>query len=251
MNTRRDNSPAFTRYDSTRPGSGLGAFLNSYYSLPLQERVSLISPLNLVRSGEPGNDATVDETIADLVKALDALCKIYGLTYQRLLPRLNPRNAVETKQILEAAHEGLKRLQKQSHLNSELNQLAALDRIISKHANATTEDRDFGLGVSDLLKKFTLYDSDVMNSYYRGVGSHLTWEGLLSYTRGQVIHSAAIPMKSSGGLLAWFEFARHLHDICKKILLKQTGYRGTYAASNVMFTGQYEIDRGSSEPRGH
>jgi hypothetical protein len=45
---------------------GLGAFLNSCYSLPLQERVSLISPLNLVGSGAPGNDAKVDETIAGL-----------------------------------------------------------------------------------------------------------------------------------------------------------------------------------------
>jgi hypothetical protein len=45
---------------------GPGAFLNSCYSLPLQERVSLISPLNLVGSGAPGNDAKVDETIAGL-----------------------------------------------------------------------------------------------------------------------------------------------------------------------------------------
>ena len=43
MNKRRDNSPAFTRYDSISPGSVLGAFLNSCYPLPLQERVSLIS----------------------------------------------------------------------------------------------------------------------------------------------------------------------------------------------------------------
>ena len=84
MNKRRDNSPAFTRYDSTSPGSVVGAFLNSCYSLPLQERVSLISLLNLVGSGAPGNDAKVDETIAGLLKALDALCRIHGLTHQRL-----------------------------------------------------------------------------------------------------------------------------------------------------------------------
>jgi hypothetical protein len=66
-----------------------------------------------------------------------------------------------------------------------------------------------------------------------------------------VIHSAAIPMRSSGGLLVWFEFARHLHDICKRIILKQSEYCGTYAASNVIFGGKYQLDRvkADSTPR--
>jgi len=72
---------------------------------------------------------------------------------------------------------------------------------------------------------------------------NLTWEGLLSLVRGQVIHSAAIPVNESGSLLAWFEFARHLHDICKRVVFRQIGYAGTYAATNVLYTGQYEVDR--------
>lgn len=251
MNREPDNSPALSRLDSTGPGSGLGAFLNCYFSLPLHDRLSLIPPLNLIRSGAPGSSGTVDATIADLVKALDALCKIHKLTHQKLLPRLNARNAAEAEKIVAGAREALKYLRRQSQLNSELDQLPVLDKIVSKQANVVTEERDFGLAVSDLLKKFGLFDADAMGSYYRSIGSDVTWEGLLSFVRGQVIHSAAIPMQSSRGLLAWFEFARHLHDICKRIILKQTGYCGTYAASNVIFSGQYQLDRvtANSTPR--
>jgi hypothetical protein len=70
-----------------------------------------------------------------------------------------------------------------------------------------------------------------------------TWEGLLSAVRGRVVHSGAIGIQKTGRLLSWFEFARHLHDISKRVMLREIGYKGTYAASNVLYTGQYELDR--------
>jgi len=130
-----------------------------------------------------------------------------------------------------------------THVNQQLDQLAVLDKIISRQANVALEERDFGFAVADLLNKFGLLDGAVMNAHYLTAKNDITWEGLLSFVRGQVIHSAAIPVRDSGGLLAWFEFARHLHDICKRIILRQIGYTGTYAASNVLYPGQYETDR--------
>ena len=40
----------------------------------------------------------------------------------------------------------------------------------------------------------------------------------------------------------WQEECR-LADISKKVMLREIGYKGTYAASNVLYTGQYELDR--------
>jgi hypothetical protein len=65
----------------------------------------------------------------------------------------------------------------------------------------------------------------------------------LSTIRGQVMHQGALRVNSRDELYRWFTFARHLHDICKRIILREIGYKGTYAASNTTFTGQYEIHR--------
>jgi hypothetical protein len=241
--SEQDNGfPAFGKYDTPRLGSGIAAFLIRFFSQSAEQRRALIPVLNLIRSGSPGN-ATVDESIADLVKALDALCKIHRLTHQVLITRLDSQNAAAVEKILGESREALRQLRKQADTDVKLDQLPVFDKIISRHANVALEERDFGLAVSDLLRKFDLRDAEVMNAYYHKLGQNLTWEGLLSYVRGQVLHSAAIPVKESGGLLAWFEFARHLHDICKRIVLRQIGYSGTYAASNVRYVGQHEVDR--------
>src|SRR5260370_41068159 len=87
-------------------------------------------------------------------------------------------------------------------MDQQLDQLAVFDKIISRQANVALEERDFGLAMADLMEKFDLLDADVMNTYYRKATSALPWEGLFSYVRDQVIHSAAIPVKESGGLLA-------------------------------------------------
>lgn len=44
-------------------------------------------------------------------------------------------------------------------------------------------------------------------------------------------------------MISWFELARHLHDICKRAILREIGYGGTYSASNVLVGGTYALDR--------
>lgn len=105
-----------------------------------------------------------------------------------------------------------------------------LDRIRSRQANVGSRDRHFDIALANLLEHFALYDATVMNSYYAQLPGPATWEGLLSTARGQVIHSGAIHIDTTGGLARWFELARHLHDLCKRLILREVGYRGTYAA---------------------
>lgn len=241
-NHQEEGFPAFSRYDSARGGSGIGGFLNCFFALPEDRRARLIAPMNLTRSGTPGS-ATVDESIADLVKALDAICKSHGLARQHLMSNLDAQNALAVQQMLESAREGLKGIRKQCSTNQKTDQLAVLDRIISRQANVASDDLDFGVAVMHLLRRFDLNDSEVMNVHYSRLGGAMTWEGLLSAVRGEVIHSGAIRVRQTGGLQAWFEFARHLHDICKRIILRDIRYSGTYAPSNVRWEGQYELDR--------
>jgi len=242
MNPQAGGFPSFSRFDSARSGSGIGAFLNCYFSLSFDRRLSLIAPMNLIRSGTPG-DATVDESIADLMKALDAVCKINDVTRQSLTLKLDSGCSKVVAEILEGAREKLKYLRRECVTDGRLDQLCVLDRIISRQANVAGEERDFGIAFAELLQKLRLFDFDAMNAYYSQLSKPLTWESLISFVRGQVIHSGAIDMGGTGEILRWFEFLRHLHDICKRVLLREVGYQGTYAATNVTYTGQYEIDR--------
>jgi len=238
----KDEFPAFTRFDSANPASGLGAFLNCFFRLPKDERDTLVVPMKLIRRGTPGN-TTVDDSITALVKALDAICKRHGLGRRNLRAGLDPQKFAEVDKVLKLAREDLKRLRKHWKAEQAVDQLAILDRIISRQGNVASDDLDFGIAVADLLRKFRLFDCDAMNGHYSKLPTDVTWQGLLSSVRGQVIHSGAIHVQNSGGLLGWFEFSRHLHDLCKRIIFREIGYEGTYCPSNVLFKGQYNIDR--------
>jgi hypothetical protein len=92
-----------------------------------------------------------------------------------------------------------------------------------------------------LLKQLGLLDAEVLGKHYASIGS--SYEQLLSAVRGQVIHEGHLGRMNRRELRAWFEFARHLHDLCKRILLKLVGYTGTYQASNVVWQGTFNVDR--------
>jgi hypothetical protein len=237
-----DGFAAFSRFDSARPNSGIGEFLRCFFAMPQKDRRSLSPPINLICSGTPGN-ATVDESITDLVKALDAICKLHGFGRESLMRNLDTPNSKIVEEVMKEARDQLRRVRKQNKADGKVDQLAIIDKIISRQANVAGDELDFGITVAALLRKFELHDSAAMNAYYSQLPHQITWEGLLSSVRGEVIHSGAIRMNSRGELVAWFEFARHLHDICKRVILREIEYKGTYSPSNVAYSGQYEVER--------
>jgi hypothetical protein len=237
-----DGFPALSRYDSAGTYSGISSFLGCFFGLPQATRRSLSTAMNLIRQGAPGN-ATVDSCIADLVKALDAICKRHGPTRQNLLKQLDSYNANAVGLITAEAREKLKATRRQCKADGKLVQLAVIDKIISRQANVATDEEDFGIAVTALLNKIGLHDATAMNAYYSTLTNDVTWEGLLSAIRGEVIHSGALHVNGRDELLVWFHFARHLHDICKRVILREIGYNGTYDASNATFTGAYELGR--------
>ena len=238
-------SPAFSWFDGARPGSGIGEFLRCFFALPQDHRNLLIAPMNLIQSGSPGN-ATIEETIGDLVQALDALCEVAGVARQNLLAKLSPKTANAVKGITKSANKQMKKLRSVNKGN--VNELVVLNRIDGRLANVATDERDFGLAVTDLLGKYGLRDADVMNASYSTLPTlEVTWEGLLSAVRGAVLHSGGFRSLSRVELRKWFSFNCHLHDICKRVILSYVGYTGTYAASNARYTGTYEVNRVTSQ----
>ena len=133
---------------------------------------------------------------------------------------------------------------------------------MSKVANAATASRDFGIAVKDLLKHLNLRDAEVLDNYYLGSTQQGTsWAGILSAVRGEVIHKGFLEIKDRRTLRSWFEFARHLHDLCKRIVFREVNYNGVYQASTNPWRGEYSVDRvtpttgvrdlGFSEPPTH
>jgi hypothetical protein len=225
--------PAFSRFDSATPNSDIAEFLRLFLSLPEKTRRAITPTMSLVRHGAPGN-ATIDESITDLIKALDATSKRQGFGRVNLRKSLNATTAQDVDSILAEARVKLGKLRQQCKVNGKLDQLAVLDKIISRQANVASDELDFGIAVCELLRKFGLCDGEAMEKYYSTLSTGVTWEGLLSFIRGEVVHSGAIRVEDRAEIVSWFELARHLHDICKRVILREIGYSGTYSAVHTL-----------------
>ncbi len=233
---------AFSRFDSARLGSGIADFLMRFFSMTQEQRRAVTPAMSLIRRGAPGS-CTIDESITNLVKALEAACQRSRLGRVNLEAKLDASNSTAVRSVLEEAKEKLKQIRRQCKDDGRSDQLAVLDKIISRQANVAGDELDFGITFSDLLRKFGLKDGEVMEKYYSTLRGGTTWEGLLSTIRGEVIHEGAIHVEGRAEIVSWFQFSRHLHDVCKRIILLEIGYKGTYAASNVSWRGTYELDR--------
>lgn len=234
--------PAFTSVNELRPGSGIGAFLAAFFSLPEGKRQALIAPLNLMRSGAPGS-SNMEDSITDLVKALDNLCQARGLTTQELLGRLEHDNQQKLATLLTETRNNLRQILADNRVAARQEQVDVLNIVVSRVANVTTTSRDFGIAVKDLLKALNLHDADVLDGHYASLNPPGSWAGILSAVRGEVIHNGVLRIKDAQSLLKWFAFSRHLHDLCKRIILREVNYGGTYQASTNPWHGEYAVDR--------
>lgn len=122
-------------------------------------------------------------------------------------------------------------------------QVDVLNIVISKVANVTSKSRDFGIAVKDLLKELNLHVEDVLDRHYASLNPPGFWAGILSAARGEVIHNGVLRIKVVQSLQIWFEFSRHLHDLCKRTILREVNYGGTCQSSTNPWKGHYAVDR--------
>ena len=234
--------PAFTSVNELRPDSGIGAFLGAFFSLPEGKRQALIAPLNLMRSGAPGS-FNMDDSITDLVKALDNLCQARGLTTQDLLGRLESDNQQKLTALLAETRNNLRQILAENRAAARQEQVDVLNIVVSKVANVTSRSRDFGIAVKDLLKELNLHDAEVLDRHYASLNPPGSWAAILSAARGEVIHKGVLRINDVQSLRSWFDFSRHLHDLCKRIILREANYDGTYQSSTNPWKIEYAVDR--------
>jgi hypothetical protein len=237
-----DGFPAFTNINELRPDSGISGFLAAFFSLSEGKRDALIAPLNLMRSGAPGS-SNIEDSITDLVKALDNLCLARGLTTQDLLGRLEPDNRQKLTTLLTETRKNLGKIVAENRVAARQEQVDVLNIVVSKVANVTSKSRDFGIAVKDLLKELNLHDADILDRHYASLNPPGSWAGILSAVRGEVIHNGVLRITDVQSLRSWFEFSRHLHDLCKRIIFREVKYGGTYDSSTNPWKGQYAVDR--------
>jgi hypothetical protein len=243
----KDGFSAFSGVNELIPDSGLGAFLEAFFSVPLEKREALEVPMKLIRLGTPGS-FHIEDSITDLVKALDRICKVHGLVTQELRSRMDTDNRDRVATILEETKERLLRIRSENLAEARQSQVSLLDVIVSNVANVTNRSRDFGIAVGDLLRILNLHDAEVMDRHYQTLGEQgCSWEGLMSKVRGAVIHDGFLRMHCSRDLHSWFQFARHLHDLCKRVILREVGYKGVYQASTNPWQNNYAVDRVTPE----
>ncbi len=237
-----DGFAAFCNVNEFSPNSGIGAFLQAFFTLPESKREALIAPLNLMRSGAPGL-SNIEDSITDLVKALDNICKEHGLTTQDLGARLEPDNQARLEILQTITRNELRKIIGENRTAARHGQVDALNVILSRSANVTSQSRDFGLAVRDLLKILDLHDAEVLDAHYASLNRPGSWAALLSAVRGEVVHRGILRIKDRQSLRSWFEFSRHLHDLCKRIILREARYTGMYYASTNPWVNNYAVDR--------
>jgi hypothetical protein len=234
--------PAFCKINEFRADSGIGPFVQAFFSASASKREALMAPLNLIRSGTPGS-FTVDDSITDLVKALDNVCKEHGLETQNLFARLDPDNQVKIESLLTQTGTDLRKIVTENRTAARHDQVDALNRILSRLGNVSQKDRDFGIAVKDLLAGLNLHDADVLDAHYASLNPPGSWAGLLSALRGEVIHRGVLRIRTRQSLREWYAFSCHLHDLCKRIVFREIGYTGMYYASTNPWTNDYAVDR--------
>jgi hypothetical protein len=173
-----------------------------------------------------------------LVRALDNLVRALGLAHQNLLDSLGDELHECVSNILRDASAQIRRLRSCPAADSLTS--SVLKRIEGRVANAGATDLNFGVSLRILTEKHGLNDFTVLgkHSSLAGIG----YEALLSFMRGQVIHNGHLNIETRPQLRAWFEFAQHLHDLSKRLILSTIPYEGTYQPSNTRFWGPRPLD---------
>lgn len=207
---------------------GTGKLLTAYQLSEFKDTPCLISTIkHIIRGGR--FDLNLEDNMSHIFQALDGLCEYYGLNIQNLTQNLNTHQTEIVRNSLREACDEIRAEAKKSSCNSD--QIDALTLIASRTENACNTVRDFGLATIDLMNRYNLHDSSIINAHYRNNprSDGRRWHQVLSHYRGIVIHRGFFDFDTVG-----YDFEDvlrvkyHIHDIVIRIVLKMLCYDGTY-----------------------
>lgn len=172
---------------------------------------------------------TIEDKLNKICRAFDYLCKHYNLDSQNLLRGLDTTHKEIVKTTLKFA---ANKIREAANSSADQTQSKLLFKIAERTTNASNIDRDFGLAVADLLKRFGLHDADIIDAHYernpRPDGTK-HWSGVLSNYRGIVVHKGDFGFNErTYDVDDVITITYHLYDILVRIVFQLLGYNGTY-----------------------
>jgi hypothetical protein len=130
-----------------------------------------------------------------IFRAFDCLCELYDLSIQDLTQKLDESQKELIKDTLAVSFEVIRTLAKTA---PKLDQKNSIQQIADRVQNSSNRDRDFGLALVDLLRRFDQSDAEIVDCHYRTNPRKdgREWCDVLSHYRGVVIHSSYFDFES-------------------------------------------------------
>lgn len=191
--------------------------------------------LHLVRSKY--QDQSLDESMAHLCRGLDGLCEHYGLAKQNLTRSLNADQAEVVKEALAEASRKIRNLRNTARNAGDDATAATLSTIEQRVQNAANVERKFGLALADLLERFGMPDTKVIDEHYKTkprADKREHWTDVVSHYRTDVIHYGYLDLDAGGH--DWrdvWAIINHLHDVMARVILSALEYDGGYQPTVV------------------
>lgn len=224
--------------------SGIGTLLSNYQFSLHKGNSYMTAILKHLLRARSGNQS-IEDQMTHIFRAFDCICELYDLSTQDLTQKLDESQKEAIKDTLAFSAEVIGILAK---IAPQQDQKNSIQQIVGRVINSNNRDRDFGLALVDLLRRFDQPDADIVDRHYqknpRKDGRE--WCDVLSHYRGMVIHLSYFDFER--GQYDFIEVAKiraHLHDVLLRVVLKMLCYTGTYQRSVIVpnaWTGSYSID---------
>lgn len=185
---------------------------------------------------------TLENRFVNLIRAFETLCQYHGLAAQDLMANLEASQQTTVRAALSRASSEVTTL---ARAETDALRAHTLERIASRVASAAQRENAFGLAVVELLRRFNMPDTDVLQPYLAAhpvAGTH-NMPSLLSFLRGSVTHEAYFDLPSGRhDLYEVLMVLDHLHDVLLRIIFKSLGYAGPYLPPLVPIGGPAPVD---------
>jgi hypothetical protein len=210
---------------------GRGKLLSVAQTCPdLHESYLLVAIRHTILGGR--NSQSLEDKLDHFCRALDDLCEYHKLSQQNLLCLTPDKDKAVIHNAISQSSLAIQSIIQAAQASGDLAQSRYLQTVLGRLTNTTNQERKFGLGVCDLLIKFSLPDADILDIHFANNPRNdnlKKWADVLSHYRGRVIHTGFFNFKTNEHQFEdiW-SVIQHLHDILLRVLLLTLGYNGEY-----------------------
>jgi len=170
---------------------------------------------------------TLESRYISICRGFETLCQHHHIDKHDLSSVLHATQKDAVKAIVDAAAVQIRNLGKGE---TDPARKRAFERIADRARSAASKEKDFGLAVLDLVRKFGFPDPDILQAHFTANPHPVSdnWPGILSYYRGAAFHGAYFDLPGTHNHLDILKIMDHLHDLLLRIIFKTLQYDGPY-----------------------